>query len=139
MSGYGDGWRLIENPEVAKETELAREGEVRARFAGRIEVRRITKTRLERAAEEATRRSNACEQEVSQTRAKIVKYEEDLVTQRDAKAQNETDIGRGKSTGPRTQRFGKGVCNIRRRTGRQAKDEGISELYQKNTGDNSRH
>jgi hypothetical protein len=90
MSGYGDGWRLIESPEVARETELAREREVRARFEGRIEVRRITKTRLERAAEEATRRSNAFEQEVSQTRAKIVKYEEDLVTQRDAKAQNET-------------------------------------------------
>ena len=59
MSGYGEGWRLIQNPEVARETELAREREVRARFEGRIEERRITKTRLERAAAEATRRSNA--------------------------------------------------------------------------------
>jgi len=90
MSGYGEGWRLIQNPEVARETELAREREVRARFEGRIEERRLTKTRLERAAEEATRRSNAFEQEVSQKRAEIVKYEEDLVTQRNAKAQNET-------------------------------------------------
>jgi hypothetical protein len=98
MSGYGEGWRLIQNPEVARETELAREREVRARFEGRIEERRLTKTRLERAAEEATRRSNAFEQEVSQKRAEIVKYEEDLVTQRNAKAQNETVLAQIKHT-----------------------------------------